>query len=158
MKHAIAFAVVALFAVACSKHKTPPKPTSVPADFSVEFSSGPVRASMGGAESLRLAPDKAGGWTLKKVLGPSGRNPDGPETIESSQKLTSAQVLPLYQQVVVQRFFDLDNSYSDPDVRDGGRSGMNVRANGKTKYVSVSNVKQKRYSAVANALHDLVKR
>lgn len=130
-------------------------PLTVPADFSMEYSSGPVRASIGPSSFVRLEPVGARTWSVELGERPGELQPWAEETIKRVEQRGLADVLELYHEVIIQGFFELEHSYSNPEVHEGGRSSLVVTANGDTKHVSVANTTVRRFRDIVAMLYDL---
>ncbi len=130
-------------------------PMTVPADFAMEYTSGPVRSHVGPRSFVRLQPLAPRTWTIEVGERAHPHSSDKTETILNVVKVGQSDVLDLYQEVIIQNFFSLRGSYTNPAVFAGGSSSLRVVANGDTKFVSVSNTTVQAFRDVVAMLYDL---
>jgi hypothetical protein len=121
-------------------------PTEVPNDFEITYKSGAMHIEWGWNQA---SIDSAGNATCTTGMGMNLE-----KTFEFT--VTKEEMLPIYQAVVVNQFFSLNDEYEDPSIMDGGWSHITVKANGDTKTVSIINYHNENYSKVASALINLV--
>ena len=114
-----------------------PLPQEVPEDFSLNYSTGAMHVEWGWY-NLRIN-SQGNAYLNKGAVGKS---------LNDSFQLTEEEMLGLYQEVVSNDFFELNEEYLDPSIMDGGYSTISVTANGKHHEVRVVNTKQERFSRI----------
>jgi len=130
-------------------------PLLVPADFSMEYTSGPVRSIVGPRSFVRLQPLTERAWIIEIGERAHVHSNNNDETIHRVAKISHSDVLDIYQEVILQDFFNLRGTYVNPAVFAGGRSSLRVVANGDTKFVSVSNTTVQEFRDVVAVLYDI---
>lgn len=133
-------------------NKEPPADTtrpSVPEDFALRYVAGPVHADWGDELDITLAADDKGGFALLRTASEPrrGSRPGWKRTSEPVP-VPRDKVLAIYQEVVRQRFFELNDTYRSPTAMDGNTMSLEVTANGKTKQVRVTNTEVPQVSAI----------
>lgn len=121
---------------------------TVPDDFSITFGSGPLHAEWGGAYSVTV---NARGEVTAERDRPGRKRPGDKGEIER-YTIPAEKVKSLYATVLACRFFDLKESYWNPNVRDGDRSFISATARGKTHRVMVYFWKVDRFDTIAGVL------
>lgn|GEM_PF-6155005 len=113
-------------------------PMVVPDDFCMDYSCGPV-SSTGPRSFVRLLPLAPRVWTIEIGERAHPYSADNEETVARVVQVGHGAVLDLYQEVIINDFFELRGNYAAPQAFPGGNSTVKVVANGDTKVVTVSN-------------------
>lgn len=128
----------------CFQPVEPPK--ELPSDFEVEYENGAMHLEWGHYE---LKIDNAGKALFKKTI----------ETDLSKEykfDVSTSERKKIYDSVVINGFFNLNQEYSDPFTMDGGFSKISIKAEGKTKTVTVINYSQEQFNKVKNEIGRLI--
>lgn len=129
-------------------------PMVVPADFCMEYSCGPISA-VGPRSFVRLLPLAPRVWTIEIGERAHPYSADNTETINNVVQVGHSAVLELYQEVIINDFFELRGTYAEPQAFPGGNSMVKVVANGDTKVVTVSNTTVQAVRDVVASLYEI---
>jgi len=140
----VVFALILL--VILSGCNEPPQTGEVPVDFDVSYSTGAAHIEWGSTE-IHLSHDGTG--YMKKTMG---------RFMETTKNfsVTKSDLQEVYNSVVKNNFFSLNNSYEDPFVMDGGFERATITADGSTKTVNLVNITNERFDAVTTSIYSVV--
>jgi hypothetical protein len=135
---------------------------TMPADFRFEYRKGPTHADRGGHPFYSIAPAAnvkdififRHGTLYKFYSKESGRLKDKEEDL-IEMKIKGKALLPLYQAMVRNNFWELKDKYSDPDIMDGDYQLMKATANDRKKRVLQINYQHQAIKKIILVLKDL---
>jgi hypothetical protein len=125
--------------------KVDPRQVRVPADFSLQYASGPSNPGRGATVIQKVT--AAGEFTVSKW-----RRRQGLPVVVKQSHIPAEAVKRIYAQVLGCRFFELEPSYWNRRVIDGGTQRLSVTADGKTHQVTVHHYQVTRFNAIVSAL------
>lgn len=122
------------------------KAAEVPAGFSLTWTSGPTHADRGAHNFIKITKSDSGQtyvFTSGKKFSFISKE-DGARkkttSIELEKKLTSDQMLELYQLIIDEDILDMKERYRNPDIMDGDYKLLNISWQGVEKKVSAVNM------------------
>jgi len=74
----------------------------------------------------------------------------------SEYSFTNEEVLAIYDEILKNNFFELEKSYSNPNVLEGGCSELYVKAQGKEHRVSIANMKIEGFDKISNKILEIL--
>jgi hypothetical protein len=129
----------------------PEEPKEVPNDFSIELRTGATHAEWG---SSYVTIDSTGEAALTVYEG--DLTPDGPQYQATCTKTLSQEELKtIYNAVLDNNFFELEESYENNDFMDGSTSSITVTADGKNHRVSTYFVEVSEFDNIWEASYGL---
>ncbi len=147
MKKTVLFICLAVLMFAgCPNPPQPPE--TLPSDFSVEYESGAMHLEWGHYE---LSIDSKGNGVFKKSMGMN-------LTKEHEFKVSEQERKKIYDAVIVNSFFGLNNNYDDPSIMDGGFSKISITAEGENKTVNVVNTNVDAFDKVKTEIINVLKK
>ncbi|MBU2100672.1 hypothetical protein KKG83_07430 [Candidatus Micrarchaeota archaeon] len=138
--------LLALFVLFFGCPFNPEPPKELPEDFEVEYSSGATHLEWG-QYSLKI--DSKGKAVFEKSIETSMKKSYEFTVTESERKK-------IYDAVVLNNFFNLNEKYEDPMIMDGGWSKIKITANGNTKTVITVNASNEQFEKVENEIGRLI--
>jgi hypothetical protein len=125
----------------------PEVPTSIPCDLEIQYSWGACHAEWGRYE---LTINSNGEADFVKSLG----HPDveGYFSEQSEFNLSDEEMLGIYQEIMKNNFFGLDEEYRDPQIVDGSCSSLRVKAVEREHQVFVQNREIERFDRITASI------
>ncbi len=120
-------------------------PRSFPADLQIEYSWGACMMDWG---RNNLTINSSGDVNLRSQRGLISE--------ESNYNFSNNDILSIYQQIVKNNFFELDEKYHNPDILDGSCSSLKIIADDKEHIVSISNVKNRSINKITQKMLDIL--
>ncbi|MFH1663626.1 MAG: hypothetical protein ABH986_02325 [archaeon] len=142
----IAFVLVLLVLFFGCLFQPPEPPKNLPEDFEVEYSSGATHLEWGHYE---LKIDSKGNAVFEKTIETSLTKKYEFTVSESERKK-------IFDAVVLNSFFSLNENYEDPFVMDGGFTKISIKANGERKTVTLVNYSQEQFEKVKQEIGRLI--
>jgi hypothetical protein len=126
------------------------KAISVPSDFSIDYFEGPSHSNWPGRRTqVTVGSD----GVVKYFVGNVPLTRGTPSELPLKQrKISKEKVKRIYARVVACGFFELNKSYFNPSIRDGGYHHLSVTANGKAHSVNVAYSSVRRFSSIVETL------
>lgn len=118
----------------------------VPANFSITSGGGPAHAAWGAANATTV--NARGEVNQREDVRPGQTG----AVTATARTITREAVKRIYAQVVACGFFELEPTYRDPQVMDGGSNYVSVTANGKTHSVAMVNFDVDRVWSIVRVL------
>lgn len=128
--------------------KVDPRQVRVPADFSIQYTSGPAHVSWGTTTTWQVT--AAGEFTVSERRRAQPRG--APPVVVRQGHIPPEAVKRIYAQVLGCRFFEMEPSYWNRRVMDGGTQRLAVTADGKEHRVVVHHYSVVRFKAIVSAL------
>jgi len=132
--------------------KVDPESVSVPSDFEITYTSGPLHAEWGGGVTITA---KANGTVTEREQGRPSSRGMRPEEKVTTYRLSQKEVSQLYAQVVACRFFELKDRYWNQRIMDGGSRSLKVVAGGRTHNVTTYYYIVNRFNRLADLLLEI---
>ena len=130
----------------CNEPPIVPMSDEIPSDFEFSYATGATHADWG---TYNFECDSEGNAHFTKEMGfDLKKTYDFKANDEDRQKV--------YDSVVKNDFFGLQNSYTDPSIMDGGFSNMTITADGQSKTVSVTNFDQPQFEDIALEINQII--
>ncbi len=117
---------------------------SIPDDFEIKYGWGSCHADWQWS-SINI--DSDGNAALEVTRGFFRK--------EEQFSFSNDELLTIYQKIVKNNFFSLDEGYNNPEIMDGSCSNLWVRANEKEKKVSIANMKIGRFDRITKGILDV---
>lgn len=151
-----------LVGMACCLGACDYPPEKTPPDFLLEYAAGPVHADRSGHTFIRIRPSAADSPAVEVVCGvrsrvlipQEGRLLDREDTTATGTLLPD-DARPLYDAIVLNRFWRLKDRYVDRDILDGSYERLKIRAGGREKTVVLVNKANRRFRGIVDALEAL---
>ncbi|MBU1930800.1 hypothetical protein KJ972_04790 [Candidatus Micrarchaeota archaeon] len=137
-------AVFAFLLVGCTQPPNPPG--ELPSDFEVSYGNGAMHLEWG---QYNLEIDASGNAVFEKTRGISLSKKYEFTASKSERKK-------IFDAVVTNNFFSLNEQYQDPSIMDGGWSRIRITANGETKTVTMSNFYLESFDRVESQIGELI--
>ena len=140
--------MVFVFGSACLAEEKPVIPLEgVPSDFSLVYGTGATHADWG-RTTYRISADG-------KVLHERSRRS---QRQKKEYLLTKEDMAAIISKIRERRFFDLEEHYANPKVHDGWSSYITVTMDGRKHGVSLRNMHQADFGAVAETISSTISR
>ena len=118
------------------------------ANFSITSGGGPAHAAWGAANATTV--NARGEVNQREDVRPEQTG----TATATARTITREAVKRIYAQVVACGFFELEPTYRDPQVMDGGSNYVSVTANGKTHSVAMVNFDVDRVWSIVRVLRE----
>ena len=121
----------------------------IPADLSIVYSTGSTHAEWGGS-TYEISADG-------RVAHTKAQGPRGAQSAQTKYyRLTEKELSLIVETIRKNHFFGLDQHYYHPHIRDGWSSRLLVTMDRKTHSVSVMNVRQQEFAAIAHLISGIL--
>jgi len=144
LKKVFLILILIVFVFGCPNPPQPPE--TLPADFEVSYDSGATHLEWGHYE---LSIDSQGKAVFEKTMETALSKKYEFDVSESERKK-------IFDAVVINNFFGLNDNYNDPSIMDGGFTKISIKANGKRKTVLVVNSSVDQFDKVENEIGRLI--
>ena len=120
--------------------------SELPNDFELHYGTGAMHAEWG---AYYLDVDSQGNAVFTKTWGFDQKE-------EHPFQVSKGELLAIYNSALANKFFDLQDNYSDPSIMDGGWNEITLRANGYSKTVKLENYNLDAFTAVETQINRLI--
>ena len=117
----------------------------IPRDLAIVYGTGATHAGWG-RTTYKISADGSATYEKTRGVGSKGSRE------KKRYALTAGELMLIINKIKDTGFFGLEESYADPKKRDGWSRYITVTMDGKTRGVSIRNIHQKEFDAVAGII------